>query len=187
MILPIVGYGSPVLRKVTQPIDNDYPQLAELIDNMFETMYIANGVGLAAPQIDLSISLAVINAQPFSETYPEADGFKRVFINPEIIEQSEEKWTFEEGCLSLPELHEEVSRPSSVVVRYFDENFEEKEELLTGLRARVFQHEFDHLQGKVFVDRLSSLRRTLLKRKLNDISNGRVETSYKMKRLNTKK
>ena len=102
-------------------------------------------------------------------------------------EQSEEKWTFEEGCLSLPELHEEVSRPSSVVVRYFDENFEEKEELLTGLRARVFQHEFDHLQGKVFVDRLSSLRRTLLKRKLNDISNGRVETSYKMKRLNTKK
>lgn len=187
MILLIVGYGSPVLRRMTNKIDKDYPLLSELVSNMFETMYLANGVGLAAPQIDLSISLAVIDAQPFAEKYPEADGFKRVFINPEIIEVSEEKWTFEEGCLSLPELHEEVSRPCSVVVRYFDENFNEKEELLTGLRARVFQHEFDHLQGKVFVDRLSSIRRTLLKRKLNDISSGRVATSYKMKRPNTKR
>ncbi|MCK9163769.1 MAG: peptide deformylase [Bacteroidales bacterium] len=187
MILPIVGYGSPVLRKITQQIDKDYPQLLELVDNMFETMYIANGVGLAAPQIDLPISLAVIDAQPFKENYPEADGFKRVFINPVVIEESGEKWMFEEGCLSLPELHEEVSRYSNVLVRYFDENFNEKEELLTGIRARIFQHEFDHLQGKVFVDRLSSIRRTLLRRKLNDISNGRVQTSYKMKRINTRK
>ncbi|MFA6200877.1 MAG: peptide deformylase [Bacteroidales bacterium] len=187
MILPIVGYGSPMLRKIAQPIDKDYSGLSVLIENMFETMYNAHGVGLAAPQIDLSIRLIVIDAEPFIESYPEAEGFKRAFINPEVLEEYGEKWLFEEGCLSLPELHEEVSRHSTVLVKYYDENFNLKEELLTGVRARIFQHEFDHLEGKVFVDRLSPLRKTLLKRKLNDISNGKVVTSYKMKRQNTKK
>jgi peptide deformylase len=182
MILPIVGYGNPVLRKVAKPIEKDYPQLQSLIENMFETMYNAPGIGLAAPQIDLSIRLIVIDADGLKENYPEAEGFKKVFINPEILEESGEKWSFEEGCLSLPELHEEVSRYSNVLVRYYDENFNQHEELLSGARARVFQHEYDHLEGKVFVDRLSSLRKTLLKRKLNDISNGKIATSYKMKR-----
>jgi peptide deformylase len=187
MILPIVGYGNPILRKITQPITKDYPQLSELIDNMFETMYNARGVGLAAPQIDLSISLIDIDAHPFAESYPEAEGFNRVFINPEVVEEFGEMWLFEEGCLSLPELHEEVSRHSNVLVQYYDKDFNPKEELLTGVRARIFQHEFDHLQGKVFVDRLSSIRKTLLKRKLNDISNGRVSTSYRMKKPSIKK
>ena len=187
MILPIVGYGSPMLRKVAQPINKDYPELSTLIENMFETMYNANGVGLAAPQIDLSICVIVIDAEPLKEAYPEAEGFKQVFINPEVIEEYGDKWLFEEGCLSLPELHEEVSRCYNVLVRYYDENFNQKEELLSGARARVFQHEYDHLIGKVFVDRLSPLRKTLLKRKLNDISNGKVYTNYKMKRQYTRK
>ncbi|MDD2530851.1 MAG: peptide deformylase [Bacteroidales bacterium] len=185
MILPIVGYGNPVLRKVAQPIDKTYPELNLLIDNMFETMYNANGIGLAAPQIDLSIRLIVIDADPLKENYPEAEGFKKVFINPQIVEESGEKWVFAEGCLSLPELHEEVSRYSNVLVKYFDENFSPKEEMFSGVRARVFQHEYDHLEGKVFVDRLSPLRKTLLKRKLNDISNGKIQTNYKMKRPST--
>lgn len=187
MILPIVGYGNSVLKKEAQEITKDYPDLAKLIEDMFETMYAANGVGLAAPQINLSIRLIVVDADPFKETYPEAEGFKQVFINPTILEYKGEMWSdFEEGCLSLPEIHEEVVRPSEVVVRYFDENFVEHTEELSGIRARVFQHEYDHLQGKVFVDRLSSLRKTLLKRKLNDIANNRVRTSYRMK-LNPKK
>lgn len=187
MILPIVGYGNSVLKKEAQEITKDYPDLAKLIEDMFETMYAANGVGLAAPQINLSIRLIVVDADPFKETYPKAEGFKQVFINPTILEYKGEMWSdFEEGCLSLPEIHEEVARPSEVVVRYFDENFVEHTEELSGIRARVFQHEYDHLQGKVFVDRLSSLRKTLLKRKLNDIANNRVRTSYRMK-LNPKK
>ncbi|MDD4544436.1 MAG: peptide deformylase [Bacteroidales bacterium] len=183
MILPIVGYGSPVLRTVAKDIDKNYPDLKKLVDDMFETMYKASGVGLAAPQIDLSIRLFVIDASPMKESDPLADGFKRVFINPQIIEERGDLWSFQEGCLSLPDIHEEVSRPSIIKIKYFDEDFLEHEEELDGIRARVFQHEFDHIQGKVFVDRLSSIRRTLLKRKLNDISSGRVRTDYKMKTL----
>lgn len=187
MILPIVGYGNPILKKRSEEITKDYPELSQLIDNMFETMYVANGVGLAAPQINLSIRLVVIDAEPFKEVYPEAEGFKKVFINPTILEYKGEMWTdFEEGCLSLPEVHEEVARPREIVVKYYDENFEEHIEEFSGIRARVFQHEYDHLEGKVFVDRLSSLRRTLLKRKLNDIANNKVRTSYRMK-MNIKK
>ncbi|MEA4966557.1 MAG: peptide deformylase [Bacteroidaceae bacterium] len=182
MILPIVGFGNPILRKIAKPIDENYPDLKDLIKNMFQTMYNANGIGLAAPQIDLSIRLVVIDADPLKEDYPEAEGFKKVFINPEIIEESGEKWAFQEGCLSLPELHEEVTRYSNVLVKYYDENFNQKEEMFSGARARVFQHEYDHLEGKVFVDRLSPIRKTLLKRKLSDISNGKVFTNYKMKR-----
>ncbi len=182
MILPIVGYGNPVLRKLAKPIDKDYQGLNELIENMFETMYNANGIGLAAPQIDLSIRLFVIDADGLKETYPETEGFKKVFINPEVLEESGEKWTFQEGCLSLPELHEEVSRHSNVLVKYYDQDFNLHEETLTGAKARVFQHEYDHLEGKVFVDRISPLKKTLLKRRLNDIANGKVQTNYKMKR-----
>ena len=188
MILPIVGYGASVLKQRAVEIDKDYPELKELIENMFSTMYAANGVGLAAPQVDLSIRLIVVDAEPFKETYPEGEDFKKVFINPQLLEAKGELWTdFQEGCLSLPDIHEEVARPSIVVVKYFDENFEEHTEEFTGIRARVFQHEYDHLEGKVFTDRLSPLRRTLLKRKLNDIANGKVNPGYKMKRPHQKK
>ena len=188
MILPIVGYGNSVLKKEAQEITKDYPELPQLIENMFETMFAANGVGLAAPQINLSIRLVVIDADPFKEAYPEAEGFKKVFINPEILEYKGEIWSdFEEGCLSLPEIHEEVARPREVVIKYLDENFEEHTEELSGIRARVFQHEYDHLQGKVFVDRLSQLRKTLLKRRLSDIANNKVRTSYRMKMNSVKK
>ncbi|MDR0971915.1 MAG: peptide deformylase [Bacteroidales bacterium] len=182
MILPIVGYGNSILRKVAKDIDQDYPNLKELIDNMYETMYNASGIGLAAPQIDLSIRLIVIDADALKENYPEAENFKKVFINPQIVEESGEKWLFEEGCLSLPNIHEEVSRHSIVKVRYYDEDFIEREETFQGAKARVFQHEYDHLEGKVFVDRISPLKKTLLKRKLNNISEGKVQTSYRMKR-----
>lgn len=188
MILPIVGYGSKVLREQTKEIDKDYQGLEELIKNMFDTMYSANGVGLAAPQIDLSIRLFVVDADPFKETYPEGEGFKKVFINPQILETKGEIWSdFQEGCLSLPDIHEQVARPSIIVMRYFDENFVEHTEEFDGIRARVIQHEYDHLEGKVFTDRLSPLRRTLLKRKLSDIASGKVIADYKMKRPGTKR
>ncbi len=188
MILPIVGYGASVLRQKALEIDNTYPELPQLIENMFETMYAANGVGLAAPQIDLSIRLIVVDAQPFKETYPDAEGFKQVFINPVLLDARGEIWSdFQEGCLSLPDVHEEVARPSIVEISYLDENFEPHHEVLDGIRARIFQHEYDHLEGKVFTDRLSPLRRTLLKRRLSEITSGKVPTSYRMKRTFTKR
>lgn len=186
MILPIVGYGSPVLRNIAKEIDFNYPDLDKLIQDMFETMKQASGLGLAAPQIDRSIRLFVIDTSSLKEEDLEGQGmkpetFRKVFINPEIIEESGELWSFQEGCLSLPDIHEDVSRYSIIKVRYFDEKFNEKTEVLDGIQARVFQHEFDHLQGKVFVDRLSPLRKTLLRKKLNNISSGKVITDYKMK------
>ncbi|MDR1005524.1 MAG: peptide deformylase [Bacteroidales bacterium] len=187
MILPIVRYGQSILRQVAKPIDKDYPELDKLIADMYETMYAANGVGLAAPQIDLPIAIFVIDADVFSEAYPEAKGFKQVFINPEIIEESGEEWYFNEGCLSLPDIHEDVKRHSVIKIHYFDENFVEHTEVLSGVKARVVQHEYDHLQGKVFVERLSNLRRSFLKRKLNDIMDGKLTPDYKMKSINRKK
>lgn len=186
MILPIVGYGSPVLRNIAKEIDFNYLDLDKLIQDMFETMKQASGLGLAAPQIDRSIRLFVIDTSSLKEEDLEGQGmkpetFRKVFINPEIIEESGELWSFQEGCLSLPDIHEDVSRYSIIKVRYFDEKFNEKTEVLDGIQARVFQHEFDHLQGKVFVDRLSPLRKTLLRKKLNNISSGKVITDYKMK------
>lgn len=182
MILPIVGYGHSILRKPTQDIDNTYPDIKQLIDDMFETMYSAYGVGLAAPQINLPISLLVIDATPFKEKYPEADGFKIAMINPHIIEESGKEWAFEEGCLSVPGIHEDVMRKSNVTVKFLDSDFNEQTIELDGVKARVFQHEYDHLQGKVFVDRLSNIRRAFLKRKLNEIVNGSVRVDYKMLR-----
>lgn len=180
MILPVVAYGHPVLKKVAEEIDQDYPGLQQLIADMFETMYYTEGVGLAAPQINKSIRLFVIDAEPFVETYPEAKGFKKVFINPEIVDHSEETWTFREGCLSLPDMNEDVDRPTRVTVNYLDENFVEHEEELDGICARVFQHEFDHLEGKVYVDRVAPMRKMMLKNKLRNISEGNVYVDYKM-------
>ena len=182
MILNIIGYGSPVLKKIAEPIDKDYPNLQELIDNMFETMYHADGVGLAAPQIDLSIKLLTIGYRPYNEdTDTYGDLIERVMINPEIIEEKGEKVFFNEGCLSVPQIHEDVLRPETVVVKYYDRNFVEHTEELTDMLARVAQHEIDHLNGKVFIDRLSGIRKTLLKRKLSDVQAGKVPTKYKMK------
>ncbi|MGM1431243.1 peptide deformylase [Sphingobacterium lactis] len=186
MKLPIVAYGDPVLRQKTEEIDEDYAGLKELIDNMFETMYAANGVGLAAPQIGLPIRLFVIDASPFGEDDedgpgdPSAKDFKRVFINPILVEESGDKWAFSEGCLSIPHINEEVMRQENVIINYLDENFEEQEEELTGLAARVVQHEYDHIEGKLFIDKLGPLKKAMLKGKLDNISKGQVRVAYKM-------
>ncbi|HLT86158.1 MAG TPA: peptide deformylase [Sphingobacterium sp.] len=193
MKLPIVAYGDPILRKKAEEIDEDYPNLKELISDMFETMYAARGVGLAAPQIGLPIRLFVIDASPFAEDDEEDEGdptlkdFKKVLINPIIIEEKGDKWGFSEGCLSIPDINEEVMRPSHVVINYLDEDFEEHEVELSGLAARVVQHEYDHIEGKLFIDKLSPLKKAMLKGKLDNISKGMVEVGYKMKFPNLKK
>jgi len=181
MILPIYGYGQPVLREVAKDITPDYPDLKEFIRNMFETMYDAEGVGLAAPQVGKSIRLFVIDAEPMEEDHPELKGFKKVFINAHIVEESGEPWLYNEGCLSLPGIREDVRRKPTVKLKYFDENFEAHEEVFEGVAARIFQHEYDHLDGILIPDRISSLRRTLIRNKLNSIVTGDVKVSYKMK------
>ncbi|MEG1572596.1 MAG: peptide deformylase [Bacteroidales bacterium] len=180
MMYPIMAFGHGVLRKKALEVNSDYPNLSNLIGDMFETMIAAHGVGLAAPQINLPIRLVVIDATPFEEDYPEAKKFKKVLINPTILEESGELWVFNEGCLSFPGLHEDVSRASNVLVRYQDENFQWHEEAHHGVVARVIQHELDHLDGKMFIDRLNPLRKTLLKRRLDAISKGDVQTEYRI-------
>lgn len=183
MILPIVGYGHPTLRKVSSPIDQSYEGLKELVANMYETMYNADGVGLAAPQVDLPIRVVVIGFRPYDEktqTYGEITE-QHTLINPEIIEFRGEKEFYNEGCLSVPDVHEDVLRPKEVIVHYWDEDWQEHTDHATGLYARVVQHEVDHLNGKVFTDHLSSLRKTLIRRKLSAIADGKVQTSYRMK------
>jgi len=191
MILPIVAYGDPVLRKVGISIDADYPELEKLISNMKETMYNASGVGLAAPQIGKALRLFIIDGSPFAEDEAETEEekkeneflktFKRVFINPIIEEEHGEEWGFEEGCLSIPGIREEVFRQENVVISYYNENWELVEEELSGLAARVVQHEYDHIEAKLFTDYLSPMKRRLNKRKLTDISKGIVPVKYKMK------
>jgi peptide deformylase len=188
MILPIVAYGSPVLKKKASEITKAYPKLNELIDNMWETMYNANGVGLAAPQIGLPIRLFIVDAEPFSqdeslseEEVKELESFKRVFINPKIIEENGIEWDFNEGCLSIPDVHEDIFRKPVIKIEYFDENFEQHTETLTGLSARVVQHEYDHIEGILFTDRISNLKKRLIKSKLTNISKGKVDVGYKMK------
>ena len=183
MILPIYLYGQPVLRKVAEDITPDYPQLKELIENMFETMYNAEGIGLAAPQIGLAIRLVVIDLDALSEDYPEYKDFRRVYINAEVLETSDEKDSMDEGCLSLPGIHEKVTRPTRIHVRYLDENFVEHDEWVEGFLARAMQHEFDHLEGKVFSDHLSHLRRQMNKNKLGNLAKGKVSCAYKTKRV----
>jgi peptide deformylase len=182
MILTVTVYGDTLLRKVSQPIDKNYEGLTELIANMFETMYHADGVGLAAPQIGLSIRLFVVDATAVtSDNEPELAHFKKVFINPTIISKSGELWSFEEGCLSLPTIHEEVWREEEVEIHYFDENWVEKKETYNGYAARIILHEYDHIEGKLFTDYISPLRKRLLKGKLNSITKGTVKTSYRIK------
>ena len=183
MILPIYLYGQPVLRKVAEDITPDYPELDALIENMFETMYNAQGIGLAAPQIGLPIRLVVVDLDALSEDYPEYKEFSAVYINAQIIETSDDTDTAEEGCLSLPGIHEKVTRPTRIHVKYLDENFEEHDEWVEGFLARVMQHEFDHLEGKVFSDRISMLRRQMNKNRLNSLAKGNVSCGYKTKRV----
>ena len=183
MILPIYLYGQPVLRKVAEDITPDYPQLKELIDNMFETMHQAEGIGLAAPQIGLAIRLVVVDLDVLSDDYPEYKEFRRVYINAHVIEGGDDTDSVEEGCLSLPGIHEKVTRPTRIHVKYFDENFVEHDEWVDGFLARVMQHEFDHLEGKVFSDHLSALRRQMNKNRLNNLAKGNVSCGYKVKRV----
>lgn len=183
MILPIYLYGQAVLRKVAQDITPDYPELPKLIEDMFETMDNAEGVGLAAPQIGLPIRLVVIDLSPLSDDFPEYKDHRKVYINAHIIETSEDTDSAEEGCLSLPGIHEKVTRPVRVHVKYMDENFIEHDEWVDGFLARCMQHEFDHLEGKVFVDRLSPLRRQMNKNRLMNLLKGKAHCAYKTKRV----
>ncbi len=179
MIYPIVVYGSALLRKKSQDIDANYPQLKQLIDDMFETMYESDGVGLAAPQIGKLIRLFVIDAEAMAEDDPDLEGFKKVFINARIVDQEGEPWGFTEGCLSLPNIREDVYRPEKVRIRYLDENFVEHEEVYGGIKARIVQHEYDHLDGILFIDKIAPLKKKLIKGRLNDIAKGKAKASYK--------
>lgn len=181
MIYPIYIYGQPVLRKETEEIPADQPELGQLISDMFDTMYAANGVGLAAPQIGKSMRLFVIDATPYGEDDSSLADFKKAFVNADIYERSEKTVTMEEGCLSFPKLYENVNRPESIKIRYTDENGVEHDEEYSGMAARVIQHEYDHIEGKMFVDHLSPLRKTLIKSKLNNFERGKFSTSYKCK------
>ena len=188
MILPIVAYGDPVLKKKAKKIDKDYPKLEELIDNMWDTMYNAYGVGLAAPQVGLPIRLFLIDPAPFAEDeeleekeQEELKNMRKVFINPQIIEENGEEWAFSEGCLSIPEIREDVFRKPEITIEYYDENFEKHTEKYSGLAARVIQHEYDHIEGILFTDKLSSLKKRLIKSKLANISKGKIQVDYKMR------
>ena len=182
MILPIYLYGQPVLRKESADIEKDYPNLKELLANMFETMEESNGVGLAAPQIGLNIRVVVIDLDVLSEDFPEYKGFKKGFINPHIIEYDETNTeSLEEGCLSLPGIQEKVTRPTRIHVQYLDEDLNEHDEWVEGYLARVMQHEFDHLDAKMFIDRISPLRKQLIKSKLKALLQGRYRCSYRTK------
>lgn len=193
MILPIVAYGDPILRKVGKDIDQNYPEFKQLLENMWETMYKAEGVGLAAPQIGKDIRLFVVDTAPFSQDEDLDDDeraflatFKKVFINATIINEEGKEWAFTEGCLSIPNIREDVNRKEEVTIKYLDEHFIQQTEVLNGLAARVVQHEYDHIEGILFTDKLSSLKKRLLKKKLANISKGLVEADYKMKFTNLK-
>ena len=181
MILPILAYGTSVLKKKAEEISPDYPNLEQLIEDMYETMYEASGVGLAAPQIGKSIRLFVVDGSPFSDDEPDMEDFCMTFINPTIVEQQGDKWSFNEGCLSIPDVREDVFRKSKIKIKYQDEDFEWIEEEYEGLKARIIQHEYDHIEGVLFTDYLSPLKRRMLKRKLVDISKGSIKVSYRMK------
>jgi peptide deformylase len=181
MTLPIHTFGNAVLRKHAEPITKEYPKLNELINNMFETMHYADGVGLAAPQVGLPIRLFVIDLEAFREDKPELSDFKVAMINPEMLEMSEEGAVAEEGCVSIPGIHETVERSKSIKIKYLDINFVEHIEVFQDFKARVIQHEYDHLEGHLFTDKVSPLRRQLLKSKLNNIVKGKASTSYKVK------
>ena len=189
MILPIVAFGDPNLKVVSEEIEKDYPDLSQLIADMFETMYQAKGVGLAAPQIGKNIRLFIVDGAPFAdeegeEPDPKAAGiadFKKVFINPIIEEETGEEWAFQEGCLSIPKIRENVTRKAEVLITYFDENWNFREEKYEGYAARIIQHEYDHIEGILFTDHLNPLKKKLLQKRLKQIADGLVSTDYKMK------
>ena len=188
MILPIVAYGAPILRKIAVDIQPSYLQLDKLIADMWETMYASNGVGLAAPQINRDIRLFVVDSTTIFENledeekgkYPDEPGIKKVFINAQITQLAGNEWSYNEGCLSIPRIREDVTRPQAVTLHYLDENFNPHTETFTGITSRVIQHEYDHTEGKLFIDYMKPLRRKLLLGKLNDISRGKIKTDYKM-------
>ncbi len=181
MVYPIIAYGHPVLKKKAAEIGPDYPKLEEFIKSMFDTMYESAGVGLAAPQVNFSIRLFVVDGAPFVDEDAGLENFRKVFINPVMIDESGDPWKFNEGCLSIPGVRDDVSRRAVITLRFFDENFKEYTETFTGIAARIIQHEYDHLEGVLFTDKLSPLKKKLIKGKLNDISKGRVDVDYKMK------
>jgi len=194
MILPIVGYGDPILRKKGIELAKEYPELGQLIENMFDTMYNAHGVGLAAPQVGLSLRLFVIDTTAFvdndelSKQEREAvKGFKKVFINPKIIKQEGAFWSFNEGCLSIPGIHEDVTRNDTITIEYFDQNFEKHLEVFDGLKARVIQHEYDHIEGILFTDKISPFKKRFIQKKLKNIKEGKTNTSYQMKTVSKRK
>ena len=188
MILPIIAYGDPVLRKLGKSIDKDYPALESLLENMFETMYGAKGIGLAAPQIGLPIRIFIVDATPFKddeelelEERNFLSTFKQVFINAQIIDETGDEWVFNEGCLSIPDVREDVFRNETVKIEYLDEKFEKHTKEFSGIAARIIQHEYDHIQGILFTDKLSSLKKRLIKGKLANISRGKVRIDYRMR------
>ena len=187
MVLPIVAYGHTVLRKVAHEIDGQYPNLPKLIEDMWETMYASNGVGLAAPQVNRDIRLFVMDsAQIFAnkdeedETYPDAPGIKQAFINPKVVELHGDDWAYNEGCLSIPKVREDIKRAEEVTLSYQDEDFKKHTKKFNGITARIILHEYDHIEGKLFIDYLSHLKKKLLKRKLDDISKGAIQVDYRM-------
>jgi len=188
MILPIVAYGTPILRQVSKDITPDYPDLAKLIEDMWETMYSSNGVGLAAPQVNRDIRLFVIDSRQVFENleenekdkYPDGPGIKQVFINAHVVAIDGEEWSYNEGCLSIPKIREDIFRSEEVTLDFLDENFEPHTETYNGISARIILHEYDHIEGKLFIDYLKPLKRKLLKSKLDDITRGKISVDYKM-------
>ncbi|MFN2438319.1 MAG: peptide deformylase [Chitinophagaceae bacterium] len=190
MILPIVAYGHPVLRKIAHDINEDYPNLSKLLEDMWETMYASNGVGLAAPQINKSIRVFVMDSSQIfnnmderareEEAYPDDPGIKQVFINAHIVEEHGDDWPYNEGCLSIPKIREDIDRAQEVTIEFQDDNFKKHRQTYNGITARIILHEYDHIEGKLFIDHISVLKRKLLKRKLDDISKGAVRVDYKM-------
>lgn len=194
MILPIVAYGDPVLRKVCKDLPEDFPKLKELVANMYETMYNANGVGLAAPQVGLPIRVFVIDTTPFAddddlstEDQKALNGFTQTFINAHVEEETGVEWAFNEGCLSIPEIREDIKRKDTLTISFVDADFKQHTETYDGLLARVIQHEYDHIEGILFTDKLSPLKKRMLKGKLNSISKGKIEVDYRMRFPNLKK
>lgn len=181
MILPIYAYGQPVLKKMAKPVENLDEEFKELINHMWETMYNASGVGLAAPQIGQSIRLFLVDTVQVMEEGEEDKGIKRAFINAQMIEETGDTWLYEEGCLSIPDIRGDVERNSTIKIKYLDENFEEREELFDGINARVIQHEYDHIEGKLFTEKLKPLKRKLITRKLDKIKKGKVKSDYRLK------
>jgi len=193
MIVPIYGYGEPVLRKVGDEISPDYPNLKDVISNMYETMYNAYGVGLAAPQVGLAIRLFIVDTEPFSdsgdmseEEEEKVKSFKRTFINAKMLKEEGDEWAFNEGCLSIPDVREDVYRNEKITVEYYDEDFNKKTESFDGIIARVIQHEYDHIEGILFTDKISTLKKTLIKKKLQNIMDGKAFPDYRMKFANKK-